>query len=126
VALFGLGFYGISLFPLTGVVKIQSPLLYAIIFFFMGFFNSFGSLVYSHAKELFPVTISGTVTASVNFFTVAGGAIIMPLLGKVIVMFPSIGRSYPAEAYHLSFFVCFLSIIESLIFYLFSREEWYV
>ena len=31
-------------------------------------------------------------------------------------------HSYPAEAYHLSFFICFFCMAMSLIFYAFSKE----
>ena len=123
VALWGLCLYTLSLLPFTGIFKIQSPLWYGLIFFFMGFFNAFGMVIYSHAKSLFPVTISGTVMTWVNFFTMAGAAIFMPALGRVIESFPRIGHSYPAEAYHLSFLICFLGMAASAIFYAFSKKE---
>jgi MFS family permease len=123
VALGGMGLYTLSLFPLIGIVKIQSPFWYGLIFFFIGFFCSFGVVIYSHAKEFFPIAISGTVMTWINFFTMAGGAIFMPALGKIIESFPRVGHSYPAEAYHLSFLICFLGMVASLIFYAFSRKE---
>jgi MFS family permease len=123
VALWGLGLYCLSLFPFIGVLKIQNPLWYGFIFFFIGFFSSFGMIIYSHAKELFPTTISGTVMTWVNFFTMAGGAIFMTVIGKIIQSFTRMGHSYPAEAYHLSFFICFLGMAASFIFYAFSKKE---
>jgi hypothetical protein len=59
----------------------------------------------------------------VNFFTMAGAAIFMPALGKIIESFPRIGQSYQAEAYHLSFLICFLGMASSLVFYAFSKKE---
>jgi MFS family permease len=123
VTLGGVSLYCLSLFPLTGILKIENPLWFGIIFFFIGFFASFGLLVFSHAKDLFPPAISGTVMTFVNFFTMAGGAIFMPVLGKVIESFPRVGNSYPSEAYHFSFLICFLGLAVSLIFYAFSRKE---
>jgi MFS family permease len=123
VALWGLAFYALSLFPLVGVLKIRNPFLYGFTFFFIGFFSSFGMLIYSHGKELFPTSISGTILTWVNFFTMAGAAIFMPLLGKVIESFPRVDHAYPAEAYHLSFLICFLGMVASLIFYSFSKKE---
>ncbi|MGA2465566.1 MAG: MFS transporter [Thermodesulfobacteriota bacterium] len=123
VALWGLSLYGLSLFPLIGILRIESPFWYGLIFFFIGFFSSFGMLVYPHAKELFPITISATVMAGVNFFTMAGGALFMPALGKVIESFPRVDHTYPPEAYHLSFLICFLGMLISLIFYAFSKRE---
>jgi len=123
VALWGLIFYALSLFPLVGVLKIQSSFGYGLIFFTIGFFSSFGMVIYFHAKELFPITISGTTMTLVNFFTMAGGAVFMPLLGKVIGAFPRVDHGYPAEAYHIAFLICFLGMAASVIFYAFSRRE---
>jgi hypothetical protein len=80
-------------------------------------------VVYSHAKELFPVTISGTIMTWVNFFTMAGAAIFMPLLGRVIEFFPRVNHAYPARAYHFAFLLCFLGMAASVIFYAFSKKE---
>ena len=123
VTLTGLGLYSISLFPLIGVLEINHPFWFGLIFFFIGFFCSFGMLIYSHAKDLFPMTISGTVMTYVNFFTMAGGAVFMPFLGNVIESFPRTGSSYPEEAYHLAFLICFLGMTASVIFYAFSKKE---
>ncbi len=123
VVLWGTSFYTLALLPLVGVVEIQNPFWYALIFFFMGFFSSFGMVVYSHIKELFPIAISGTVMAWVNFFTMAGAAIFMPALGRVIQALQNPDHTYPAEAYHLSFFICFFCMTISLIFYAFSRTD---
>ena len=123
VILWGVSLYCASLFPLAGILKIQNPLWFGVIFFFVGFFNSFGLLLFSHVKDLFPTAISGTAMTLVNFFTMAGGAIFMPVLGKVIESFPRAGNSYPSEAYHLSFLICSLGVAASLIFYAFSQKE---
>ena len=123
IVLVGLILYCLSLIPLIGILKIQSPWEFGVLFFFIGFFCSFGMVVYPHAKELFPITISGTVMTYVNFFTMAGAALFMPALGKIIQSFPRIGNSYPAEAYHLAFFICFIGMAGSLVFYAFSKRE---
>jgi MFS family permease len=123
VALGGLSLYCLGLFSLIGVLNIQSPFWYGSIFFLMGFFTSFGIVIYSHAKSLFPITISGTVMTFVNFFTMAGGAAFMPILGKVIESFPKVNHTYPAEAYQLSFLICSVGMAASLIFYLFSKKD---
>ena len=119
----GMSLYALTLFPLVGVVEIQKPFWYAFIFFFLGFFSSFGMLAFSHIKELFPIAISGTVIAWVNFFSMAGAAIFMPTLGKIIQTFRLPNHSYPAKAYHLSFLICFLCMTTSLIFYAFSKRN---
>ncbi len=123
IALRGLSLYALSLFPLIGILRIESPFWYGLIFFFIGFFSSFGMLIYSHAKELFPIAISGTVMTGINFFTMAGAAVFMSALGKIIESFPRVDHGYPPEAYHLSFLICFLGMVVSLIFYAFSKKE---
>jgi MFS family permease len=123
VVLWGTSLYALSILLLAWVVDIRNPSWYAVLFFFMGFFSSFGMLIYSHIKELFPIAISGTVMAWVNFFTMAGAAIFMPALGRVIQAFRLPDHSYPAEAYRLSFFICFFCMMTSLIFYAFSRTN---
>ncbi|NWG02909.1 MAG: MFS transporter [Syntrophaceae bacterium] len=123
VTLIGLGLYSISIFPLVGIFNINHPIWLGLIFFFIGFFCGFGMLIYSHAKDLFPTSISGMVMTYVNFFTMAGGAIFMPFLGKVIESFPRTGSSYPEEAYHLAFLICFIGMTVSVIFYAFSKKE---
>jgi sugar phosphate permease len=123
VALWGTSLYAVTLLSVVGVVEIQSPSAYAFIFFFMGLFSSFGIVAFSHIKELFPIAISGTVTAWVNFFSMAGAATFMPILGKVIQAFHHPDHSYPAQAFHLSFLICFLCMTMSLIFYAFSRTD---
>lgn len=123
VVLGGLSLYCLGLFSLIGLLNIQSPFWYGSIFFFMGFFTSFGMAIFPHAKALFPSTISATVMTLVNFFTMAGGAVFMPILGKVIESFPKVDHTYPAEAYHLSFLICFLGMAASLIFYGFSKKS---
>jgi MFS family permease len=123
IALWGLVLYALSLFPLVGVLNIESRYLYGFLFFLMGLFSSFGMVIYSHAKELFPISISGTIMTSVNFFTMAGAAIFMPLLGRIVESFPKTNHAYPAEAYHLAFLICFLGMAASVIFYAFSKKE---
>ncbi len=123
VALVGLSLYAICLLPLTGVIEAENPYGFGVLFFLIGFFNTFGMGVYSHIKELFPLTIAGTVMTWLNFFNMAGVAVFMPLLGKIIESFQRPDHSYPPEAYHLSFLICFLSIVASLIFYGFSKGE---
>jgi len=123
VALMGLSLYCVSLIPLIGIWEIEHSLLFGLIFFFIGFFHGFGMLIYAHAKDHFPVAISGTVMTNVNFFTMAGAGVFMPLIGRVIESFPRTGSSYSAEAYHLSFLICFLSMTASVIFYAFYSKK---
>lgn len=123
VALAGFTLYGLSLFPLIGIWTIESRFWFSVVFFFIGFFYGFAMVIYSHAKALFPLAISGTAMAGVNFFTMAGVAVFMPALGWMIESFHRTGNRYPAEAYHLCFLICFLGMAASLVFYAFSKAE---
>jgi MFS family permease len=123
VTLGGLTLYCLSILPLTGLFSIHSIFWYGVIGFSLGFFHSFGALLYSHAKGLFPITIAGTAMAWVNLFIMAGGAVLTSGLGKVIERYPRTGSVYPPEAYYMCFWICFLSMAASLVFYAFSKAR---
>jgi sugar phosphate permease len=123
VALWGSALYTICLLPLAGILKPESAYIYVIIFFFIGFFNGSAVVIYVHAKELFPLSISGTIMTWTNFFTMSGAAVFMPLLGRVIESFPRTGHTYPAQAYHTAFLICFLCMAASVVFYAFCKEK---
>jgi sugar phosphate permease len=116
-------FYVICLLPLTGIADIENPVIFGILFSMIGFFNSPGTLAYTHVKELFPIHLSGTVIAAVNFFVMAGGAILTAALGMVIENVTPKGHLYSPAAYHLVFLICFLGTASSLIFYAFSKSK---
>jgi MFS family permease len=122
VTLAGLTLYCVSLFPLYGVWLIKSKVAFMLICFFIGFFHAFGTLLYAHAKELFPLSIAATAMAWANFFIMLGGAVLTSALGKLIELFPRSGNAYPPEAYQLSFLICFVSMAVSLVFYGFSKN----
>jgi hypothetical protein len=73
--------YCITLLSLTGIIPLRHFGWFALIAFFVGFFNACGNLLYAHAKELFPAAISGTVMTWVNSFTVSGGAVFTEGMG---------------------------------------------
>jgi sugar phosphate permease len=123
VLLVTLSLYTLCLLPLIGVPKIRSFYEYIPLLLLMGFFNGSGILILAHATSLFPAGISGTVLTLSNFFSMSGGAIFMPLMGKVIESFPRTGGAYPAEAYHTAFLVCILCMAASLVFYAFSQKD---
>jgi MFS family permease len=123
VILAGLILYTACLLPLIGVPRIRSLYEYIPLFLLMGFFNGAAILIFAHATSLFPTSISGTVLTLTNFFSMSGGAVFMPLMGKVIESFPRSGGAYPGEAYHTSFLVCILCMVASLIFYAFSQKD---
>jgi sugar phosphate permease len=121
-ALWGISLYCMTLVPLTGLFTVDTFVWFGFIAFFIGFFNAFGNLLYSHAKELFPVSISGTALTWLNFFTVGGGAVFTAGMGKIIDLFPRTGQTYPPAAYHVAFSVCLAGTLVSLACYAFSKK----
>ena len=115
--------YALCLLPLTGIVEIDNPVLLGALFSLIGFFNSPGTLAYTHVKELYPIHISGTVIAAANFFVMAGGAVLTPALGIIIETITPKGQLYTPAAYHSAFLVCFLGTAASLVFYGFSKSS---
>lgn len=120
MVLIGLGTYTLLLLVLTMTPYYRHPLWYGTIYFLIGFFNGFGTLLYSHVKELFPLSMSATTMAWVNFFTMAGGAIIMPLMGKIIESLSVAGLD-PILVYRITFLICFFSMAVGIIYYAFSK-----
>jgi MFS family permease len=123
VVLLGLSCYALCLLPLTGIWKIESAFTYSILFMLLGFFSGFGMLAYSHIKELFPLNMSGTVIAGINFFVMAGGAFFIQIIGIIISLYTGTSKVYTAGAYHLAFLVCLIGMIVSLVFYSFSKSR---
>jgi MFS family permease len=123
VVMLGLSCYTLCLIPLTGIWKIESTTAYSVLFLFLGFFSGFGMLAYSHIKELFPLNMSGTVIAGINFFVMAGGAFFIQIIGIIISLYTGTSKAYPSGAYHLAFLICLIGMIGSLTFYGFSKSK---
>jgi sugar phosphate permease len=70
---------------------------------------------FTTTKELFPVEIAGTCVGMVNFFPFFGGAVFMPLLGRVLDAYGKndVGH-YPVEAYRMVLFVLLAASVLSL------------
>lgn len=118
----GVGLYTLTLIPLTGLIEFKSHITYSIIFFMIGFFNSFGMLGFAHVKQLFPMHISATAIAGINFFSMSGGAVLMPVIGKIIDALTAKDSGDPSQAYHLAFLICFLGMAATLALYSFSKD----
>jgi MFS family permease len=123
VLMFGTIFYALSLFPLMGIWKIESAAAFSALFFCLGFFNGFGMLAYTHIKELFPISMSGTAITGVNFFLMGGGAFFMQIIGVIISLYAGTPQAGSAGSYRLVFFVCMIGMFTSIIFYAFSKSK---
>ncbi|MGB2688689.1 MAG: MFS transporter [Desulfobacterales bacterium] len=98
----------------------------ALYIFFFVFSISASSVVifgFTIIKELFPVEIAGTSTGMVNLFPFLGGAIFMPLLGRVLDAHPkSDAGGYSIEAYSMLILILLGSSVLSLICTFLTKE----
>ena len=101
-----------------------SKIFLYISFFGFGFFGSSGIITYAHLKELFPLSISGTVMTCLNFFAIIGAAILQHGMGIIIEHFEKLPSGhYPFIAYKSAFLFCVFGLGISLFFYIFSKES---
>jgi len=81
------------------------------------------AVAFTTTKELFPVEIAGTSTGMVNLFPFLGGAVYMPLLGKVLDAFPRTAQGgFAPRAYSVLLVVLLASAVIALICTLFMKE----
>ena len=122
VMIVGLSAYAVGIFFLTGWTHISHELFYYVLFFFLGFFNACGIVIFSHTKELFDSRISATAMTAVNFFAMIGAAVSMHAMGKIIEVFPGVDGVYPPRAYHVAFLSCLVGIAIAVLSYSFSKD----
>jgi sugar phosphate permease len=109
--------------PLVFFTARLSASLLALICFLLGVFaNSIVVIGFTAAKELFPTSIAGTSTGTMNLFPFFGGAVFQPLMGVILDRVGKIGGVYPDSAYRWAFFACLISAIIALIAILFMKE----
>jgi sugar phosphate permease len=101
------------------------PKLALYIFFFL-FSVSASAIVaigFTSTKELFPVSIAGTSVGTVNLFPFLGGAVFMPILGKILDNYPkTTSGGYPVEGYETLTLTLLISSILALVCTLFLKE----
>ena len=90
-------------------------MLYVAFFVFAFCASSIVVIGFTTTKELFPIEIAGTSVGTVNLFPFLGGAIYMPMLGKILDLFPSDDTgAYALEGYTTMFLVLLISGILAL------------
>jgi sugar phosphate permease len=109
----------LTLFP-SGL----SRALLAIWFFFFSICSSAVVIIgFTTVKELFPVEIAGTSVGTVNIFPFFGGAVFMPLLGRVLDAYPnSAAGGYSLDAYTSLTIILLVSSIVSFVCTLLMKE----
>jgi len=93
------------------------PLAVLYLWFFLFSVSSSAIVImaFTMTKELFPVEIAGTSVGTVNFFPFFGGAVFMPVLGRVLDAYPkSAAGGYPLAGYRMVLVILLLSSLISL------------
>jgi sugar phosphate permease len=109
--------------PLSFFTARLNTTILALICFLIGVFSSSIVVIgFTATKELFPTSIAGTSTGTVNLFPFFGGAVFQPLMGAILDKVGKGGGVYPASAYRWAFFACFIATIIAFIAILFMKE----
>jgi len=90
--------------------------------FSIGFFNSFGQIVYAHIKELMSDEMSASAMTGVNFFTMMGGGVFMQLLGGVM-QHMSTNYTNAGKGYRTSFLICSAAFFLATALYLTTKDS---
>lgn len=81
---------------------------------------------FTMVKELFPVEIAGTSTGMVNLFPFLGGAVFMPVLGRVLDAFPkTVQGGYSLAGYKMLFLILLLASVICLLCTLLMKETYH-
>ncbi|MGD8366072.1 MAG: MFS transporter [Desulfobacterales bacterium] len=93
----------------------------AVLFFGFGVFSSAGQIMYAHIKERMPIERAGTAMTGINFFTMAGVAVFLQGLGRLMQRF------YPeaalgAGAFRGAFLFCAGCLLVTAALYVMTKE----
>jgi MFS family permease len=92
------------------------------LFFGIGFFASSGITIYPMVREMFPHAITGTALSTLNFFVVAGVAVIQLMTGIILDRFPQTAGGYSAAAYHRAFLFPFCGLAIAIVLFMFVKD----
>jgi sugar phosphate permease len=99
--------------------------LYVLFFIFSICASSVVIVAFTTVKELFPVEIAGTSTGMVNLFPFLGGAVFMPVLGRVLDAYPkSNAGGYSIQGYSMLIYILLGAALLSLICTLLTKETY--
>jgi sugar phosphate permease len=103
--------------------QLPKPALYGLTFLMGVFTNAIVVIGFTTAKELFPVSIAGTSTGLVNLFPFLGGALLQPVMGKILEMGgKTADGGFTVEAYKNAFIVMVVCAVLAFICSLFITE----
>jgi MFS family permease len=115
----------VALFIFLNIFPSGLPIgaLYMIFFMLSVSASSIVVMGFTTTKELFPVEIVGTSVGSVNIFPFFGGAVFMPIMGKVLDLYPkSPDGAYSFEAYSTMLLILLATSIVALGCTFFMKE----
>jgi sugar phosphate permease len=96
-------------------VGLPQFILYGVFFVFSICASAIVAIGFTATKELFPVEIAGTSVGTVNLFPFLGGAIYMPMLGKILDQYPrTVSGAYAVEGYRTMLLVLLISSVLAL------------
>jgi len=114
-------FLFINFFP----SQLPSGVLSVWFFLFSVCSSSIVIMGFTATKELFPVEIAGTSVGTVNLFPFLGGAVFMPLLGKVLDSYPKDGSiEYSVHGYRMVLLILLIASVISLTCTFFMKETY--
>ena len=91
--------------------------------FLLGASGGLGVSGLAMIKELFPVSLTGTVNGLNNFFTMAGGALYTVMVGLIIESYPKTAAgTFSIEAFSGGFRFLLISMVVGTILLLFAKE----
>ncbi|MBE0618902.1 MAG: MFS transporter, partial [Proteobacteria bacterium] len=99
---------------LVGVGSPDSSVGWTAVFGVLGFFSSFRVLLYAHVKETVPRHLVGTAVTAVNFFIMAGPALLQQAMGAVLAARPG--------DYRATFLVPLASLAAGSAIYLLCKD----
>lgn len=92
-------------------------------FWLLGLTFSCNVIMYTQAKETFPLHLAGTVLTAINFFLIMGAATIQHIIGIIMSRWqPAMTGELPVAAYRWGFGAAAAMLAVSLLIYLSSRD----
>jgi len=107
---------------LLGPAEKLSSVGLMILFCGIGFCASSGITIYPMVREMFPHAIAGTALSTLNFFVVAGVAVIQQAVGIILDQYPLVLGSYSAAAYHRAFLFPLCGHAFAILLFIFVKD----
>jgi MFS family permease len=98
------------------------PVLYVLFFSLFVSGGAVGPVMATIAKELFPISISGTAVGAINLFPFAGAAVFQVLIGAVLTARSPGQGQYTAAGFRYMFLICLAGAVLSLAAALTMKE----